>query len=1035
MADPVGITGTAIGVVSFGLQLYTGISQYLGAVKGREEDLQRAKQYANAFQASLKVLGDTILKVGDEQAAVKSVVQDCKLFCGAELTALGELLNDLKGPQPPQHDPIGKVKGSLQKWSYPFKQRNLSRLEERLESANSILKLSLSALQLAILGNQEKAMLDFQKSVNIIQTTTGSISKATSQQVKELKLMNDTLAQSHEETKNISQRVSAPFDPRIDEILTHLRNVPNAQHQSAQLVAYQQDLKTLCDAVMNLSPRVATRKADHGNSKLNFKTVQSRGNQCCYCARRYDRTRKEVRWGMLFFETELEKTAYHAPECRLSKLLPPTQKKMILIGLSIPRITRILSHALRFSMSLKTGAGGMSLAQNVTWTATINEHSSPAFRIIDSLCALKREPGQGLGAEYHYAVAESCVRRLELCYANHLASPSDTNACGQSILDILAARLCQGRYDTHNVPVDDIAYIFRALAAINVPVAHNPDTKHAYQGSPHIPSRNIKALKEFPQIAENFGFNPLSQAILTEDEETVRFLVKEYPSYMSEVDYCGRSPVHIAIQVGNPSLLAIILEAINPDILNCTDNIQLYPIDYAMFKSSQKQDNDGYRMVELLLESSSVLFQHSLDMGLESHCLRTKTSIIQHLAQRRNSLELLAVSKLSAQEVKELGLCQGYTLDRNAAKVQSYLTARSCNIEKNLMVFEQDELTHASKAPKSIYQYICDRETAEIALSNGFSREHAFIDVFRSIVESVIQGKCYGWPELSYIDWIVDDGVDIASMVPLDLVPGVTPYTTWAHYLMASLGNGLRWSWGTYGALPPKVSPAAFSDAAHDESRCHCCLKGCTPLIRFLEGLGWRTRSFEVLQNLEPRLTKLSDSLQALLPDIGGAYSWVYPAVLRYLTFSALGLRHTCYGLENIGSISILESEEIDEIHDEDSAMLQLLEDLIEDFENRSGSMSSSDWGSFLQDVWAPKIRDTLEEFSRRKLTEEDLRRAEDCGVVWRDYQRENPRMTWRPLPSDLEGWMKRLDDIAIDPQRPLNDALEYSDIKADTGY
>ncbi|PNP84196.1 hypothetical protein FNYG_02884 [Fusarium nygamai] len=239
-----------------------------------------------------------------------------------------------------------------------------------------------------------------------------------------------------------------------------------------------------------------------------------------------------------------------------------------------------------------------------------------------------------------------------------------------------------------------------------------------------------------------------------------------------------------------------------------------------------------------------------------------------------------------------------------------------------------------------------------------------------------------------------------------------------AHYLMASLGNGLRWNWGACGTLPPKISKTAFSDAFYDE-----------------KGLGWRTRSFEVLQNLEHRLTKLSDSLQALLPDIGGAYSRVYPAVLRYLTFSALGLRHTCYGLENMGSISNLESDEIDEIHDEDSAKLQLLEDLVKDFETRSGSISSSDWSSFLQDVWAPKIRDTLEEINRRKLTEEDLRRAEDCGVVWRDYQRENSRMTWRPLPSDLEGWMRRLDDIAIDPQRPRSDAAEYLEIRANARF
>ncbi|KAF5661963.1 ankyrin repeat-containing protein [Fusarium circinatum] len=296
MADPVGITGTAVGVISFGLQLYTGITQYLDAVKGRDEDLQRAKQYANAFQASLKVLGDTILKVNDQQAAAKNVIQDCKISCEAEITALGALLNDLKGPQHPQCDRISRIEGSLQKWSYPFKQRNLSRLEERLESANSVLKLSLLTLQLAILGNQEKAILDLQKSINVVQMTAGSISGATLHQSESLKLANDTLAKSHQEIMNVSQRVTASFDPRIDEILTHLRNLPNAQHQCAQLVAYQQDLKTLCDAVRNLSPHVATRMTDHGIQRANFKNVQSHGmNKACYCTRRRNRSRKEVR--------------------------------------------------------------------------------------------------------------------------------------------------------------------------------------------------------------------------------------------------------------------------------------------------------------------------------------------------------------------------------------------------------------------------------------------------------------------------------------------------------------------------------------------------------------------------------------------------------------------------------------------------------------------------------------------------------------------------------------------------------------------
>jgi hypothetical protein len=148
MAEPVGITGTAVGIVSFGLQLYTGISKYLDAVKGRDEDLQQAKQHANIFQASLKAIGEMIPKVKDDYATAKHVVEECKRSCEAELKALEALLKDLQGPLGLLDGPIAKVKGSMRKWSYPFKKNNITRLEERLESMNSFLKTALSTLQL-----------------------------------------------------------------------------------------------------------------------------------------------------------------------------------------------------------------------------------------------------------------------------------------------------------------------------------------------------------------------------------------------------------------------------------------------------------------------------------------------------------------------------------------------------------------------------------------------------------------------------------------------------------------------------------------------------------------------------------------------------------------------------------------------------------------------------------------------------------------------------------------------------------------------
>lgn len=139
--------GTAIGIISFGLQLYTGLTEYLDAVKGREEDLLKAKNNAKTLNCSLKAIEDTLSKVNGGSIA-QDAVEECKSSCQSELDALYNLLNDLQGKPVNSADAISKARISMQKWSYPFKKKNIARLEERLESANNVLKTALSGLQL-----------------------------------------------------------------------------------------------------------------------------------------------------------------------------------------------------------------------------------------------------------------------------------------------------------------------------------------------------------------------------------------------------------------------------------------------------------------------------------------------------------------------------------------------------------------------------------------------------------------------------------------------------------------------------------------------------------------------------------------------------------------------------------------------------------------------------------------------------------------------------------------------------------------------
>ncbi|RKL41589.1 hypothetical protein BFJ72_g5481 [Fusarium proliferatum] len=926
--------GTAIGIISFGLQLYTGLSEYLDAVKGREEDLLQAKNNARTLQCSLKAIEDTMSQFNGN-AIAQDAVEECKSSCESELKALHELLINLQGKPINPSDPV--------------------------------------------------------------------------------KFPN--------------------FNTKIDEILAHLRSAETVQTQVAQLVSYPKDLQVLCDAVSNVSLRSEPRSLPPNPHTIRSITDQrGRAHDLCNCAKRQNIQRSRARLGLIFFETELKRTSHHAPECPLSQVVTSTEQKRNAVGFSIPNILNILTSAVGVSISLTTGAGGFSLAQNITWSPTVDDSLSPAFQLVRALCDLKTWTEPSLGKKEYEMIAKSCVRRLHLCYANRQASPLDMNSNGESVLDVLASGMTSyPQQSLGKEAADDVAFVFRSIAAIEVPITYDRGGE-----------RSI--LKEFPQIAQSLGFNPLSIAILREDEGDVRFLIKRYPSFKMEVNYCGQSPVHIAVVVGNLDILSLVIENTDPEAINVMDSMKRYPIDYAVshFLGKPKADDQhscvSCKMVELLLDSKAVLYELSLKQGLWDACTRTKTAILQHLAQRRQELEQLAVSNLPTAQVKELGLCRGWILDRTAFEVQRSLTAQSCNVPSYLKVRCDKQPAALQETQKSVYTYILDRETAEYAFSLGFDRETAFIDVFRRVIKNVIRRGSLGWPSPWYIDWILECGADLTSTVPVDFMPGVVDGATWAHYLMSVLGFKARiWPYRLYdNALPQSVADAAFSEVLGDDCRCHCSSQGCTPLIKFLEGLGCRRRFPRTWFTLTEGIRSFVASIQALIAGEHTAQNWMPRAVLRYATFCALGLRHTCCKHSHGGFCSIMDSDEIDEIHEEDSATLQQLEELVTYFGNGYGSMTTLD--TFLRDVWLPKMREVYREMASYRITEEQLKKAEDFGVKLAIAD-SKPALGCEPppgsyfsikvdvdepeghpdiIPIGLDGWMRRFDEIAIDPDRPV---------------
>ena len=145
--------------------------------------------------------------------------------------------------------------------------------------------------------------------------------------------------------------------------------------------------------------------------------------------------------------------------------------------------------------------------------------------------------------------------------------------------------------------------------------------------------------------------------------------------------------------------------------------------------------------------------------------------------------------------------------------------------------------------------------------------------------------------------------------------------------------------------FPKSYFTNILSDLLVDACTCQCSAGGCVPYLHLLKQFSYRYLFKRVLgvpgERIfqEWRLQIIICLVRFLTDQFGKAHpmwSRFLAAVIRFLTFEKLELRHTCcrtLGFSEPTDIVLPEeSEEIDEIHDEDKFRFELLEELLQEF-------------------------------------------------------------------------------------------------------
>ncbi|TGJ81341.1 hypothetical protein E0Z10_g7415 [Xylaria hypoxylon] len=162
MADPLSVAGLAISVVSLGLQVAGGITDYIDALNCRRQDIMSVKQQNDSLRKTLQVIETSLSQFPRDHQDATVAVRECLDLCKQELKALESLVVDFAAYDQPTTGRKDKIKNNGKKLLHPFSRPKLEQLEARLRNANSALQLGLQTLGLSVsqLGTAKLATLE-----------------------------------------------------------------------------------------------------------------------------------------------------------------------------------------------------------------------------------------------------------------------------------------------------------------------------------------------------------------------------------------------------------------------------------------------------------------------------------------------------------------------------------------------------------------------------------------------------------------------------------------------------------------------------------------------------------------------------------------------------------------------------------------------------------------------------------------------------------------------------------------------------------
>lgn len=498
-----------------------------------------------------------------------------------------------------------------------------------------------------------------------------------------------------------------------------------------------------------------------------------------------------------------------------------------------------------------------------------------------------------------------------------------------------------------------------------------------------------------------------------------------------EVNCWGQTPLHLS--VSQPIVLQLLLQHCSPSQLNKLDNNGYNALHYAFLSSPRVCGNDYLpwkrcrkchcaRSLKLLLKVGCAVDIGVL-RGFDSSCItkRCLSTLVRGLKDRRNKLKQMALKNLpNCDIITFIYLRSGRVLDAQTAVILGLLEAKGVYIPPSLRLTKQQKTGKSNGFPGcSVYHAIDDWRFAELFWSHGFWDIDEFTGHFDEVGGDGLPliATCRN---TDMIMWLFNHGANLSRELSHSGggIDRKSLYVRPAHFVYRRIGHWLRHRLGPSDrVIFSPLHAAVLSTDLFDHCVCSCSKQGCTPFLMFLKAL-------QPLYTAKKKQCNL-DTVNPFLNYLEWcSYKFTkneYKEAIRYFTFTALDLHHTCYhkpgDMTFTCSATVGMCEDAMNVRDEQADMIELLEEVLFDLGADLDSMMENgdhfDIRAFFTDHWLIRVEKELERISGHELSGDFKRETEALGVVWNEATEATGSDLEDDWPKSLQYWLDAIDRAA----------------------